>query len=559
MKKRTLRIRSMMRVVDRSLFETIESIETTPLSLGGFTITFLAIILVRLFVENGTNWFVSESLGYVLYEFSHTFLFFLFSFLLFLPIVRLAGASSWLRATNVLLVGFLIIWTPPVIDKIVFGDQAFWSFYQFDGIQALLSDYFHFFGGSPSMGITYGVRAEVAFMSLALGCYTLIRLRKPLRALGIIFLSYTAFFILGTFPSYVAIAALASRQGLLGVTDADIAGYMISPRRFFGKEIADPRMSLGIRMSFVYAILAVTQVGTYLYVSSRRVFMALLRNVRWPQAFWHGGLLFLGGGLAMIYAGADPDFHLFEVLSVIVMIAAIESAWIASVIGNDLSDRGIDAVTNPMRPLVKHAIPESSYRQMGILFFSVSILFSAIVSLKAMMFLLAYQAIAWIYSMPPLRLKRVPVVATSLSAAAGIAILLSGYSILSPVEDIVPVPFPLLSFLFVCYAITLPLKDFKDIEGDKKDGVRTIPVILGEERARTLIGSALFACYVASPVVLHEVGLLIPSVVFGSLAFLTVRRAGRKHGHWGSYRALPGWNMLLVTVYGIITTLMLLA
>lgn len=559
MKNRTPRLRPMVTSFKRSLLAITETVETAPLSLGGFTMTFFAVILVRLLVESATNLFVSQPLGYCLYEFSHTFLFFLFSFLLFLPIVRLAGATSWSRAVNVLLVGFLVIWTPPVIDKIIFGDQAFWSFYQFDGLPALASDYFRFFGGSPNIGITYGVRIEVALMSVGLGLYALVRSRKPLKALGIALLSYTAFFVLGTFPSYVAIAALASHKGILNVTGADIAGYMISPRRFFGTEIADPRMSLGLRMSFIYAILSVLQVGAFLFAYSKKTFVTLLQNVRWPQTIWHGGLLFLGGGLAMLYAGADPDFGLFEILSVIVMIAAVESAWLASIIGNDLSDRAIDAETNPDRPLVRHTVPESLYRQIGISFFIVSILFSSIVNLKAALFLFAYQAIAWAYSMPPLRLKRIPIVATALSAAAGITVLLAGYAVLSPINDLAPVPFSLLSFLFVCYAVTIPLKDFKDIEGDRKDGVRTIPVILGAERARTLIGSALFACYVASPVVLHEVGLLVPSVLFGSLAFLTVRRAGRKQAYWSSFRALPAWNMLLVTVYGIITALILLA
>gem|GEM_PF-261542 len=558
MRKKRMFLRSIFRKAKKLLFDTVETIETAPLSLGSFAMAFFAVILVRLLIENGTVLYASGSLSYALYEFSHTFLFFLLSFLVFLPVIRLAGASSWQRGINLLLVGFLIVWTPPVIDKLIFGNETFWSFYQFDGLQTLLSDFFQFFGGSPSMGITYGVRTEVAIMSIGLGLYSLFRSRKPLRATGITLLSYTVFFILGTFPSYVTIAALAPHKGLLGVTAADIAGFMLTPKHFFGAEIGDPRMSLGYRMSLVYAILSVLAVGIFLFRSSRTVFLALLGNVRWPQVFWHGGLLFLGGGLALLYAGAEPDFGPFEILAVIVMIIAVESAWIASVVGNDLSDRRIDTITNPTRPIPKQALSETLYRQIGILFFATSILFSALVNMKAMLFLLAYQGVAWVYSMPPLRLKRVPIIATALSAAAGITILLTGYSVLSPDPTIKSLPFPILTFLFVSYAVTLPLKDFKDIEGDRKDGVYTIPVVLGEERARLLIGTALFACYVASPVVLHEVGLLVPSLLFGSLAFLSVRRSGHEKSRWGSFRSLPAWNMLFIFLYGILATVVLL-
>ncbi|NTW89421.1 MAG: UbiA family prenyltransferase [Candidatus Moranbacteria bacterium] len=552
-------LRRALKRLNKAITDLFEAIEAAPLTLGGFATAFFAIIIVRILIELGTNLFGSEPLNYMLYEFSHTFLFFLFAFLLFLPVARLAGATSWSRATNLLLAGFLIIWTPPIIDKMIFGDQAFWSFYQLDGLSGLFSGFFHFFGGRPDIGITYGVRFEVAAMSIALGLYSLFRTRKPLRSVGIVFLSYLVFYILGTFPSYIAIGALASRQGLFHVTGADIAGYMLSTKKFFGMEMADPRMSLGYRMSLVYAILSVLSVGILLFHSFRKTFLALLGNVRWPQVFWHGGLLLLGGCLAMIYAGAEPDFRLFEILSVIVMVIAVESAWLASVIGNDLTDRHIDAITNPSRPLPVRSISEYRYRHIGILFFFTSILFSSIVSIKSMLFLLAYQAIAWIYSMPPLRLKRIPVVATALSAAAGIAVMLAGYSVIAPVPTISPVPLPLLAFLFVCYAATIPLKDFKDMKGDRQDGVFTIPVILGEEKARLFLGSVLFACYVGSPIALHDAGLFLPAFLFGSLAFMSIRRAGKKSSRWGSFRSLPAWNMLFIALYGICVALILLS
>ncbi|NTW75473.1 MAG: UbiA family prenyltransferase [Candidatus Moranbacteria bacterium] len=542
-----------------SLISLVESIETAPITLGSFSLSFLAIILVRLLIENGTNLFASEPLDYILYEYSHTLLFFLLSFLVFLPIARLAGAASWARATNLLLIGFLIIWSPPVIDKIIFGEHAFWSFYELDGISGLAYRFFHFFGDTPNIGITYGVRIEVALMSVGLGLYSFFRSRSWIRALGVLLLSYLVFFILGTFPSYIAILALATQKGLFGVTEGDIAGYMLSPKRFFGHNIADPRMALSLRMSLAYAILCVLAVGTFLFRSSRQTFLSLLGNVRWPQIIWHGGLLFLGGGLAAFYAGADMDFDLFEVLSIISMTIAVISAWLASVVPNDLADRHIDALTNPSRPIPKRHLSETLYRSIGLLFFFVSILFSSIVSVKAALFLLVYQAIAWIYSTPPLRLKRIPFVATFLSAAAGMTVLFSGYSVLAPTQDISAIPFPLLAFLFLCYAVTIPLKDFKDIRGDKADGVITIPVLFGEEGGRYAVGTALFCCYVASPVVLHDAGLFLPAFIFGSIAFLSIRRADRKRNRWLTLRSLPAWNILLATLYGFIVLLFLVS
>ncbi|NTW13659.1 MAG: UbiA family prenyltransferase [Candidatus Moranbacteria bacterium] len=556
--KKISAVTSLFRNIRRIMSDAVETIESAPFSLGSFSLSFTALIVIRLLVESGVSGFRTEGLAFLFFGFSHTFLFFLFAFLLFLPIARIAGATSWQRAVNLILFGFLVVLTPPIVDKIIFGDRMFWSFYELDGLYGLISRFFHFFGDTPDIGMTYGARAEVAIMSVGLGLYAWFRSRKATKALGVSLLSYAVFFILGTFPSYVAIVALAPSQGILGVTELNVAGFTLSPKSFLGHEMADPRTALGIRMSIIYALLVSVTVGVFLYRVSKKTFLALIRNVRWPQIFWHGGLLLLGGGLAALYAGARLRFDFFETLGVLLLAGAVESAWLASVVFNDIADRRIDEKTNRDRPLPARTISATLYREIGILFFAASILFAGIVSMKAMLLILTYQAIAFLYSSPPFRLKRFPIIATVLSAAAGMSVILAGFSAVSQSSDISPVPATILAFLAIAYAVTIPLKDFKDIEGDRKDGVFTVPVILGTEKARAVIGTALFLCYVASPIVLHEPKLAIPSILFGTLSFLSVARAGRKQNKRETFRALPAWNMLIITVYGLIATIVLL-
>ena len=547
----------ILKKTEKSIKNVLEAIEATPFSLGAFSISFLALILVRMLVEAGIRDFAVEGFAFWFFEFSHTFLFFLFAFLAFLPVARLAGASSWSRAAHLLLFGFLVIWTPPILDKLIFGDQLVWSFYELGGIADLGRDFFSFFGDTPNMGITEGVRIEIALMTLGLGGYAFFRTRDIFRAAGIMILTYLVFFILGTFPSYLAILALAPSQGLLGVSEPEIAGYVLTPKRFLAGDMADPRMSLGIRMSIVYALLSTLVIALFLRKTAKKTFFALLGNARFPQAIWHGGLALLGMGLAGIFAQASFRLDLFEWLGIILLVVAVESAWLASVVVNDLVDRHIDKRTNMDRPLPSGVISETLYREIGILFFAASLLFSGVVSMSAMLLLLAYQAVAFIYSAPPFRLKRVPLIATLLSATAGIIVLLAGFFTVSPITDISPIPPVILGFLFVAYAITLPLKDFKDIQGDKKDGVYTLPVILGTERAKAVIGSALFLCYVVSPLVLRETSLILPSILFGAGAFYMLARAEGKGTGWRSFRALPAVEMTLIVIYGFLTAVLL--
>jgi hypothetical protein len=57
---------------------------------------------------------------------------------------------------------------------------------------------------------------------------------------------------------------------------------------------------------------------------------------------------------------------------------------------------------------------------------------------------------------------------------------------------------------------------------------------------------------------LHESALVVPAILFGSLSFWNVVRAERKEKSWGTFRSLPGWNMLFIALYGAIVALMLL-
>ncbi len=536
----------------------LEAIEGAPFSLGAFSLSFLALILVRILVEAGVRGFAAEGFDFWFFEFSHTFLFFLFAFLCFLPVARLAGASDWSRAAHLLLFGFLVVWTPPVLDKLIFGDRLVWSFYELGGVTDLVRDLFSFFGDTPDMGITEGVRIEIVLMTVGLTLYTFFRTRKLSKTVGVAAITYILFFILGTFPSYPAILALAPSQGLLGVSEPGVAGYVLTPKRFLSGEMADPRMSLSIRMSIVYALLSTLGIAVFLWKATKDTFTALLGNARFPQAIWHGGLVLLGMVLAVIFAGAGFRPDLFEWLGILLLIVAVESAWLASVVVNDLADIRIDKRTNAHRPLPAGIVSETLYRTIGALFFAASILFSGIVSREAMLLILAYQAIAFLYSAPPFRLKRVPLIATVLSAAAGVLVLLAGFFTVSPSTDIAPIPPVLLWFLFVAYATTLPLKDFKDMKGDERDGVYTLPVLFGAERAKAVIGTAFFLCYAASPLVLRESSLVFPALLFGTGAFYVLARAEGKGTGWRSFRALPAVEMALVVVYGLMTAILLL-
>lgn len=535
----------------------IASIENTPLTLASFVTAFFALIFVRLLVENTLGLFNERTFFYFFFEFTHTFLFFLCAFLLLLPLVRFAGSIDFRKAANVLLAGFLIILTPPIIDTIIFRGSGFWSFYEFDGFIGLLKRFFTLFGDTPDIGITYGVRAEVVIVTLALGIYAFLKSRRIGKALLVSLITYTVLFILGTFPAWLTLGILAFQKSFLAINQNDVAALFLAPEHIFARSLADFRSVLNVKMSIVYGAFAILLTALTLWREYPSYFIALWKNARLPQLIYHAGLLFVGMAMAFFFTEAPLALDFFHIAGAIVLLAAIESAWLASVIANDLYDTKIDVHTNKARPLIERTVPPELYQTFGILFFITSLIFSGIISFSAILLLLGYQAIAWIYSAPPFRLKRFPIIATVFAAFAGILVLISGFLVVSPENGLSMLPLSLLFFLFAAYALSLPIKDFKDIKGDALDHVYTIPVILGAEKAKLLIGSLLFLFYVASPFVLSAQSLFWPALLFGSLAFWVMQRGTDDETDFFAYRKLPRVILAITAAYGIVITLLL--
>ncbi len=165
------------------------SLESTPFSLRLFFTSFLALIILRVTLDLGVTGFQPLSTFQLFIQFVHTFSFFLFSFLLLLFLLLWGTKEPLEKVSRVLLFGFLVILLPPVIDAIVFRGELSWSFYLFASLAEMPHRFFTFFGENPHIGITTGVRVEVALVLLAIFWYTNTKTKLLSRALLVTFIS----------------------------------------------------------------------------------------------------------------------------------------------------------------------------------------------------------------------------------------------------------------------------------------------------------------------------------------------------------------------------------
>lgn len=512
-----------MKISTQKIEIIINTLEKTTISFPLWIGAFLSIIFFRILIENWLGNFAYRDVQFLFSEFTHTFLFFLFSYGLFLFLLSIATRQKITSVASIVLWGFLIILSPPILDFFISQGKGFWSFYQFDSLQGLLQRFFTFFGDSPTLGITYGVRIEVALSLLFFAVYVYVKTKKIFRTFAMTFFAYVLFFILGTFPSWITIAILGLSKGFMEVTSVDIAGMFLSPETSLSYTPGSIMNTLNVKMSIIYAIILMHVIPFFLFLVNKEKMIKILSNIRWPQTLYHAGLVYVGAGIAILFSPQSlTHFTLFNVLSLIILTYCAIVAWATSVVSNDFFDEPIDTITNPHRPLVEKTITKSAYKQLGWTLFFASLLLAGIAHPYGIALIMVYHALTWLYNAPPFRLKQFPFIATFLGSLASFLILLLGYVAFDASKTTVHIPWEIITLLLFSYTITLPLKDLKDIKGDKKMNIFTLPVLLGEKKARLIIASGVFFSFVLSVYVLNAKNLIFVALLFGSLCFYLI-------------------------------------
>ncbi|MFC7166472.1 geranylgeranylglycerol-phosphate geranylgeranyltransferase [Halospeciosus flavus] len=176
--------------------------------------------------------------------------------------------------------------------------------------------------------------------------------------------------------------------------------------------------------------------------------------------------------------------------------AAVVATWFATGAGNainDYFDRDIDRINNPERP-----IPRGDASPRGALAFSVVLFAGAVVSVVAFLPLLAI-AIAVVNLLALVTyttvFKGLPGAGNAVVAYLGGSTFLFGAAAVGdPLAGVV---------LFVLAALSTftreVVKDVEDVEGDREEGLNTLPIAVGERRALWVGAVVLVVAVLASP------------------------------------------------------------
>jgi 4-hydroxybenzoate polyprenyltransferase len=217
-----------------------------------------------------------------------------------------------------------------------------------------------------------------------------------------------------------------------------------------------------------------------------RAFVELSR----PFTLVAPALGFLSG--AVTAAGADPAETWSAALVVYPAIGSIMAAVLnaGSNALNQIYDLEIDRVNKPKRPLPSGRL---SIRDAWIFTAGAYAIAWALAWIVApegrrdcFWLVVAATAATFVYSCPPLRTKRHGIWANvTIAIPRGVLLKVAGWSAVKSMAGVEPWFIGGIFGLFVVGASTT--KDFADMEGDRRGGCRTLPIVYGVRRAAWMI------------------------------------------------------------------------
>jgi chlorophyll synthase len=236
--------------------------------------------------------------------------------------------------------------------------------------------------------------------------------------------------------------------------------------------------------------------------------LELLKPITWFAPMW-------AFGCGVVSSGRPLADRAGVIAAGIVLSGPLVCAM--SQAANDWYDRHVDAINEPGRPIPSGRIPGRWGLWIALFWTALSLAVAAALGPIVLLAALVGVALAWAYSAPPFRLKENGWVGNlacglsyeSLAWFTGAAVMAGGW------------PDPKSTTLALLYGLgahgIMTLNDFKSVEGDRRMGVNSLPVMLGVGPAAWLASGVMLAAQLAVITLLVLWGKPVHALVVSAL------------------------------------------
>lgn len=483
-------------------------IENKEVSISQWTIGFVCIMFVRFILESLSSPTPSGIIPSDPYTLVHYGLFFLSAALVFICVIGFF-TKNYSSAGKIVLFIWPLVWLAPILDIVISKGNGYVMSYIYDTNTSLFLNLFKVISLEKMHGATYGMRVEIIIILLLIGYYVYDKTKKIKHSFLSAIIAGILLFLLGSTPSVLyTLTHIGQSEGSMPANVIYYVDYLINNSNIYHNTLHEGTASvspvrflqLGLNklMSQILFIISIILGSVWLYKINPNKFKTIIKNSR-PErvAFWL--TLLLIGVLFAFGSGHGKISSWVDIMSLVCLCLAWSSLWIYSVHINDIYDLEIDRITNSNRPLVKKQVTEEEMREISNIWLAAGLIGAWAVGFYPFFMSLVCISASYIYSAEPLRLKKFPLISTFIIGVVCLSTVLSGFFFLSIDKQIYT--FPILASIGIIIIFTLEsnFKDMKDIEGDKQNGVMTLPVVFGE-KGPMVVGICFALSFLLTPI-----------------------------------------------------------
>jgi 4-hydroxybenzoate polyprenyltransferase len=164
----------------------------------------------------------------------------------------------------------------------------------------------------------------------------------------------------------------------------------------------------------------------------------------------------------------------------------------------------------------------TEYRNLRVIIFGLASFIALIVGEKFFLLSIVLFALPYIYSTPPLRLRRFVGISNIIIALHAVFLAIFGIYIFYPDPQFREFPRLILLAIFIGVTLVSSVKDIKDREADRKLGIKTLPSVLGDKKSRLIIAASFCVSYFLAPWVMADLNLMLLAAIFGVLTVIVI-------------------------------------
>jgi 4-hydroxybenzoate polyprenyltransferase len=493
----------------------LETIHITPIN---WLVGVSGVLMVRFFLESlssptSSGFFSSDSSTLI-----HYYLLFLSGLLMLMVFFQIV-IPSWKKVIpQFIALASPMLFIPPIADWIISRGKGIKMTYLFNTPAEIVSSFLSIFSFKAGVA-TAGIKIEIILALFLFGILVYFLQRSWKRAILSPLILYVIIFIFASLPGIISAIGQIGRlfpSGPITFFQNSIAGSSTIANNLhgslqYGSVVRLIEISFNFMLGKILFIISSMLASLWFFINFKDKFKAIFRNFRTERVAHYIFTVFVGIFTAYIVFG-QIKFNWNDWLSVIIICLSLCYSGIFAICMNDMADEDIDMVSNTDRPLVTGSLSRGDMKQTAFISLVAALISGFLAGYTAFFLILAFNALYYIYSVPPTRFKLIPFFSSFIIGLCYLTAILAGFFLVSPVKQVSAFPPKLAAAVVVIIVLLSHARDMKDIEGDRIAGVKTVPVIFGDIWGPRVVGFLSSLSYILVPVFLGTHILFISAV-----------------------------------------------